>query len=116
MTGKQDSWKETDLLQEHMKFWIKAVYKARGPNASWTQLEGISSCITIFRELADKVNTSLAPHNSNHHTSPNLQADLDASMKSLVEEHIHVQDPARHFRDKSCRVKDVMAAGQLALK
>ncbi|CAE6410155.1 unnamed protein product [Rhizoctonia solani] len=116
MTGKEDSWKETDLLQEHMNFWIKVVYKARGPSASWTWLEGISSCITTLRELTDKVNTSLAPHNSTHHTSPSLQADLDALVKSLVEERIHTQDLNRCCSDESFRAKDVMAAGCLALK
>ncbi|KAG8727369.1 hypothetical protein FRC11_013368, partial [Ceratobasidium sp. 423] len=116
MTGKQDSWKETELLQEHMNFWIKSVYKARGPNAPWTWLEGISSCITTLRELEDKVNPLLTPHNLNHHSLPNLQADLEAFIKSLVEEGIHVQDPPRHFRDKSFRVKGVMAVGRLTLK
>ncbi|EUC54316.1 hypothetical protein RSOL_037700 [Rhizoctonia solani AG-3 Rhs1AP] len=132
-TGKKDGWKETDLLQEHINYWIKVcaalrpvfwnllialkiVYKARGPSASWKWLEGVSSCITTLRQLADQVNSTLAPHNSTHHTSPNLQSDIDTVLKSLIAERIHTRDSSRRFSDKSLKAKDVLAVGLQALK
>ncbi|KAG9086932.1 hypothetical protein FS749_003277 [Ceratobasidium sp. UAMH 11750] len=111
MTGKKDSWKETDLLQEHINYWIKVVYKARGPNASWAWLENISSCITTLRRLADEMNASFGPPNSNYHTTPSIQTDLDALLKHLVEEQIHTQDLTRRFSNQSLRVKDVLVLG-----
>ncbi|KAG8790753.1 hypothetical protein FRC12_011115 [Ceratobasidium sp. 428] len=107
MTGKKNRWQEIDLLQEHMDYWIKAT---RGPYATWKWLAEISPCISALRELATQVNTSLAPRNSNHHTSPNLQADLDALVKSLVESKVHERDCIRHL-DKSLQAKDVLALG-----
>ncbi|KAG8740874.1 hypothetical protein FRC12_015852 [Ceratobasidium sp. 428] len=114
MTGKENGWKETDLLQEHLNYWIKAVYKARGPNATWKWLSEISTCILALRELATQVNTSLAPRNSSRHTTPNLQADLDALVKSLVESKIHESDPARHL-EKGFQAKDAWALGLQSL-
>lgn len=130
MTGKENGWKETDLLQEHMNYWIKVgalvahfqhlncfqvIYKARGPNASWKWLGEISTCISALRELATQVNTSLAPRNSNHHTTPNLQADLDALIQSLVNSKVHECDPTRQL-EKTLRAKDVLVLGLQSLE
>ncbi|QRV79905.1 hypothetical protein RhiJN_07920 [Ceratobasidium sp. AG-Ba] len=115
MTGNQNGWKETDLLQEHMNYWIKIIYKARGSNASWKWLSEISPCITVLRELATQVNTTLAPRNSNHHTTPNLQADLEALTKSLEESKVHEYNPARCLA-KTLRARDVLAAGLHSLQ
>ncbi|KAG9095979.1 hypothetical protein FRC06_009196, partial [Ceratobasidium sp. 370] len=114
MTGKKNGWKEIDLLQEHMNYWIKTIYKARGPNATWKWLAEISPCISTLRELAAQVNTSLAPRNSNHHTTPNLQADLEALTKSLVESKVHKHDPTRHL-DKTLKAKDALSLGLQSL-
>ncbi|QRW05896.1 hypothetical protein RhiLY_04895 [Ceratobasidium sp. AG-Ba] len=115
MTGKQDGWKETDLLQEHMNYWIKIINKARGSNASWKWLGEISPCILVLRELATQVNTTLAPRNSNHHTTPNLQADLEALTKSLEESKVHEYDPTRHL-EKTLQARDVLASGLQSLQ
>ncbi|QRV94684.1 hypothetical protein RhiJN_22702 [Ceratobasidium sp. AG-Ba] len=114
MTGKKNGWKEVDLLQEHMNYWIKVIYKARGPNATWKWLAEISPCISTLRELASQVNASLAPRNSNHHTTPNLQADLEALTKSLTESKVHECDPTRHL-DKDLRAKDALSLGLQSL-
>ncbi|KAI0349084.1 hypothetical protein OH77DRAFT_1525930 [Trametes cingulata] len=44
-SGKPNSWVPVDLLQEHINFWIKVIYKAQGGNASWEWLEMISPTI-----------------------------------------------------------------------
>ncbi|KAG8724202.1 hypothetical protein FRC09_020863 [Ceratobasidium sp. 395] len=115
MTGKKNGWKEIGLLQEHMNYWIKIIYKARGPNATWKWLAEISPCISALRELATQVNTSLAPRNSNRHTAPNLQTDLDALIKSLVESKVHKRDLTRHL-DKTLQAKDALALGFQSLE
>jgi hypothetical protein len=95
---------------------MQVVYKARGSNASWTWLEEISPCITTLRELANQVNTSLAPPNSTNHTSPSLNADIDVVLKSLVEESIHTQDSTRHFSNAALRARDVLTLGLQSLE
>ncbi|KAF8595258.1 hypothetical protein BDV93DRAFT_564577 [Ceratobasidium sp. AG-I] len=115
MTGKENGWKETDLLQEHMNYWIKVVYKARGSNATWKWLGEISTCISALRELATQVNTSLAPRNSNQHSAPNLRADLDALIRSLVDSKVHKCDPTR-LLEKPLRAKDALALGLQSLE
>ncbi|KDN40151.1 hypothetical protein RSAG8_08351, partial [Rhizoctonia solani AG-8 WAC10335] len=110
-SGNSDGWKETDLLQEHLNYWIKVIYKARGANASWTWLENISTCITTLRELAKRVNESLAPPNSIKHTTPNLDRDIGALLKSLVEDKIHTQDCSRCFSEEALRTTDVYVTG-----
>jgi hypothetical protein len=47
--------------------------------------------------------------NSTHHTSPNLQSDLNTVIKSLAEERIHTQDLNRCFSDKTLSTKDILA-------
>ncbi|KAJ3831844.1 hypothetical protein F5878DRAFT_672513, partial [Lentinula raphanica] len=32
VTGKENRWKEVDLLQEHQNFWAKIIYNAKGSN------------------------------------------------------------------------------------
>ncbi|KAG8717784.1 hypothetical protein FRC08_006657 [Ceratobasidium sp. 394] len=115
MTGKENRWKETDLLQGRMTYWIKVVDKARGSNATWKWLGKISTCILALRELATQVNTSLAPRNSSCHTTLNLEADLDALVKSLVESKVHECDPVRHLEKDLC-TKDVWASGLQGLE
>ncbi|GAB1527223.1 hypothetical protein RhiTH_010398 [Rhizoctonia solani] len=114
MTGKKKGWKEIDLLQEHMNYWIKVIYKARGPNATWKWLAEILPCISTLRELASQVNASLAPRNSNHHTTPNLQADLEALTKSLAKSKVHECDPTRCL-DKTLQAKDALSLGLQSL-
>ena len=89
---------------------MQIIYKAHGSNMSWAWLENISTCIISLRELACQVNDSLAPFNSSSHTTPDLAKDLNAILKSLKEDRIHVQDPSRQLKPGS-RTVDVLAKG-----
>ncbi|QRV84918.1 hypothetical protein RhiJN_12934 [Ceratobasidium sp. AG-Ba] len=109
MTGNKNGWKEI-----HSSRAYELLDKARGPNATWKWLAEISPCISTLRELAAQVNTSLAARNSNHHTTPNLQADLEALTKSLVESKVHEHDPTRHL-DKTLKAKDALSLGLQSL-
>ncbi|KAG8762796.1 hypothetical protein FRC12_008839 [Ceratobasidium sp. 428] len=57
------------------------------------------------------MNTSFGPANSNHHTTPSIQADLDTLLKHLVEERIHTPDSNRRFSNRALQAKDVLVLG-----
>ncbi|KAI0071978.1 hypothetical protein K474DRAFT_1605970 [Panus rudis PR-1116 ss-1] len=71
-TGKPDSWLPVDLLQEHMNYWIKVVYKAHGSNASFEWLKTITPCIDFLRQLATQINQELGSRQGSKHSSPDL--------------------------------------------
>ncbi|KAG8719855.1 hypothetical protein FRC11_003294, partial [Ceratobasidium sp. 423] len=89
----------------------KVIYKAHGANVSWTWLKSISTCITTLRELAKRVNESLAPPNSTKHTTPNLEHDIGALLKSLVEDKVHTQDCSWWFSEEALHVTDMYVMG-----
>ncbi|KAH9829307.1 uncharacterized protein C8Q71DRAFT_718418 [Rhodofomes roseus] len=82
-TGKPNAWVEVDLMQEHFNFWIKTIYKAHGPAASWEWLAMISPCIDILRRLATEINTTPGAKQGTKHTTPNLDRDIAYLMASL---------------------------------
>ncbi|KAL4243608.1 protein of unknown function DUF6589 [Abortiporus biennis] len=51
-TGKDNTWVPVDLVQEHLNYWIKVIYKVHSSNASWEWLVMIAPCIEILRKLA----------------------------------------------------------------
>ncbi|KAI0763972.1 hypothetical protein BD413DRAFT_483338 [Trametes elegans] len=85
-TGNVDGFIPVDLLQEHLNFWIKVIYKAHGSNASWEWLEEISPCIEVLRQLATQINAELGSHQGTKHHAPDLTNDIRELMRSL---HLH---------------------------
>ncbi|KAI0675801.1 hypothetical protein C8Q78DRAFT_963648 [Trametes maxima] len=83
LSGKPGSWVPVDLLQEHMNFWIKVIYKANGSNASWDWLATISPCISLLRKLALEINGTLGARLGSKHHSPTLDKDFTALCSSL---------------------------------
>ncbi|KAJ7831764.1 hypothetical protein B0H14DRAFT_3713137 [Mycena olivaceomarginata] len=75
--GKLNSFVEIDLVQEHLNFWIKKIYKADGDGHSWDWLALISPCVDILRQLATKINTD-------PRRSPRLQARLPIASDTLI--------------------------------
>ncbi|KAI0690244.1 hypothetical protein C8T65DRAFT_834461 [Cerioporus squamosus] len=71
-TGRPNNWVPVDLLQEHMNFWIKVIYKAQGSNASWEWLKVISPV------LGARLGTK-------HHT-PEMARDL-ATLRDTLRVH-----------------------------
>ncbi|KAJ7844211.1 hypothetical protein B0H14DRAFT_3139397 [Mycena olivaceomarginata] len=71
--GKLNSFVEIDLVQEHLNFWIKKIYKADGDGHSWDWLALISPCVDILRQLATKINTDLGARQGSKHASPSLR-------------------------------------------
>ncbi|EJF61026.1 hypothetical protein DICSQDRAFT_41746, partial [Dichomitus squalens LYAD-421 SS1] len=111
-TGKPDAWVPVDLLQEHMNFWIKVIYKAQGSNASWEWLQMVSPCISVFRQLALQMNATLGARLGTKHQSPDLQKDLELLSNSMRENGIFHVEPGRVLRAMtSAEVPNVVATG-----
>ncbi|KAJ7222700.1 hypothetical protein C8J57DRAFT_1440284 [Mycena rebaudengoi] len=85
--GKAASFVEIDLVQEHLNYWIKKVYKADGTGHSWEWLVIISPCIGI--------NTKLRAHQGSKHTTPGLENDIDELMDSLDEHEVYAEKEGR---------------------
>ncbi|KDQ17141.1 hypothetical protein BOTBODRAFT_156492, partial [Botryobasidium botryosum FD-172 SS1] len=114
MSGKPDGWKELDLLQEHMNYWIKSVYKAHGSNSTWSWLAMISTTITTLRDIIREVNRACSVVQTKAHTTPNLDQDLSKLMVSLARNYIHDhKGPPRPFVTQDSRAKDVLTEGGL---
>ncbi|KDQ05525.1 hypothetical protein BOTBODRAFT_122690, partial [Botryobasidium botryosum FD-172 SS1] len=117
MTGKPDRWKELDLLQEHMNFWIKSVYKAHGSNSTWEWLAMISTCVIALQDTIRAVNRVCGVVQTTAHTTPSLHSDISKLMVSLANNSVHDHEgPPRSFSSEDSRAKDVLTEGYNKLK
>ncbi|KAJ7022410.1 hypothetical protein C8F04DRAFT_960328 [Mycena alexandri] len=114
-TGKPNSFVEIDLVQEHLNFWIKKIYKADGDGHSWDWLALVSPCVDILRTLATRINTDLGARQGAKHTIPNLTEDIAALMDSLNEHDVYTLQPGRVLDDDEKPVPDILAVGMAAL-
>ncbi|KAH9901536.1 hypothetical protein C8Q73DRAFT_635931 [Cubamyces lactineus] len=110
-TGKDDSWVEVDLMQEHLNFWTKNVYQAHGSNASWEWLQTISPCIDILRRLATQINEDLGARQGNKHTTPDLDFDIHELMDSLAHHRVYDVEPGRTISSEKPTVLNAVSAG-----
>ncbi|EPS92574.1 hypothetical protein FOMPIDRAFT_1056740 [Fomitopsis schrenkii] len=98
-TGKANSWVEVDLMQEHLNFWIKTVYKAHGSNRSWEWLVMISPCIDVLRRLASYMNPSLGALQGTKHAATSLDKDIRQLVSSLRSHRVYEFQPGRIIDD-----------------
>ncbi|KAI0661524.1 hypothetical protein C8Q70DRAFT_903404, partial [Cubamyces menziesii] len=110
-TGKEDSWVEVDLMQEHLNFWTKNVYQAHGSNASWEWLQTISPCINILRRLATQINQDLGSRQGSKHTTPDLDFDIHELMDSLAHHRVYDIEPGRTISSEKPTVLNAVSAG-----
>ncbi|KAH9949018.1 hypothetical protein B0H21DRAFT_787435 [Amylocystis lapponica] len=110
-TGNPNSWVPIDLLQEHMNFWIKTVYKAHGSNASWEWLETIAPCINILRQLATEINGSLGAKQGTKHHIPDLTRDITELKKALRTHRVYHLEPGRVIDGDDAIVPNIAALG-----
>ncbi|KAJ7643853.1 hypothetical protein FB45DRAFT_975568 [Roridomyces roridus] len=113
--GKRNAFVEIDLVQEHLNFWIKRIYKADGAGHSWDWLSLVSPCIDVFRKLATKINVDLGARQGSKHATPDLARDIDALMSSLAEHEVDVVKEGRVLDDDEKPVPDVISVGAAAL-
>ncbi|KAJ7813694.1 hypothetical protein B0H14DRAFT_2852382 [Mycena olivaceomarginata] len=113
--GKVKSFVEIDLVQEHLNFWIKKIYKADGAGHSWDWLSLISPCVDILRQLATKINIDLGAHQGSKHATPDLEEDIDALMDSLAEHEVYLEKEGRVLDDDEKPAPDVLSVGMATL-
>ncbi|KAH9847420.1 hypothetical protein C2E23DRAFT_741772 [Lenzites betulinus] len=114
-TGNADGFIPVDLLQEHLNFSIKVIYKAHGSNASWEWLETISPCIEVLRRLARQISAELGAKQGVKHHSPDLSKDVHELMASLRKHSVYVAESRRPDGDSIKLVPNVYSAGIHAL-
>ncbi|KAI8971036.1 hypothetical protein BD414DRAFT_426749, partial [Trametes punicea] len=110
-TGKPNAWVEVDLMQEHLNFWIKTIYKVHGSNASWEWLTLISPRVNILRQPVTQVNSELGTRQGVKHTSPDLERDITHLMESLREHGVYPVEPGRVLETVKPSVPTVVALG-----
>ncbi|KAK7033871.1 hypothetical protein R3P38DRAFT_3186109 [Favolaschia claudopus] len=113
--GKFKGFVEIDLVQEHLNFWIKKIYKADGAGHSWDWLALVSPCVDILRRLATRMNVELGNRQGSKHATPDLAADISALMASLDEHEVYVEKEGRVLDDDEKPVPDVISVGMAAL-
>ncbi|KAJ7082950.1 hypothetical protein B0H15DRAFT_803079 [Mycena belliarum] len=113
--GKANCFVEIDLVQEHLNFWIKKIYKVDGEGHSWEWLSLISPCVDILRQLATKINTDLGARQGSKHATPDLQEDITVLMSSLAEHEVYVEKEGRVLDDDEKAVPDTLSVGMAAL-
>ncbi|KAH9940490.1 uncharacterized protein BXZ73DRAFT_42703 [Epithele typhae] len=115
-TGKENAWVPVDLMQEHMNFWTKIVFKAQGSNASWDWLSMITPCITLFRQLILQINSQQGARLGIKHHTPSIKRDLACLQDSMHAHEIFSHTPGRYLHGlKKPLVPDVVTTGTLTL-
>ncbi|KAG6854111.1 hypothetical protein C0991_010275 [Blastosporella zonata] len=114
-TGKANRFVEIDLVQEHLNFWIKKIYKADSDAHSWDWLALISPAVDVLRQLATKIHGELGLRQGLRHTVLDLEKDMDILMKSLDEHEVYVVKPSRVLDPQDSPVPDVLSVGYAVL-
>ncbi|KAJ7899468.1 hypothetical protein B0H14DRAFT_3124104 [Mycena olivaceomarginata] len=105
--GIRNGFVEIDLVQEHLNFWIKKIYKADGAGHSWD--------VDILRQLATRMNIELGTQQGSKHATPDLADDIAALMSSLDEHEVYVEKEGRVLDDDEKPAPDVISVGMAAL-
>ncbi|KAJ8090045.1 hypothetical protein PM082_018625 [Marasmius tenuissimus] len=112
LQGKEDSFVEVDLVQEHLNYWIKRIYKAHGSNSTWEWLAMISPCIGTLRKLAtDMANTVGEATQGTRHAAADLSNDINTLMESLEHHKVYQVIKGRVLDNDNPPVKDVISEG-----
>ncbi|KIM45742.1 hypothetical protein M413DRAFT_24874 [Hebeloma cylindrosporum] len=114
-TGKPNAFVEIDLVQEHLNFWVKKIYKADGDSHSWDWLSLVSPCIDVLRRLSTKLNVELGSRQGKTHSVPDLQKDIHALMGVLKEHEVYVVKLGRGLDANDTPAPDILSAGLSAL-
>ncbi|KAF4621737.1 hypothetical protein D9613_012151 [Agrocybe pediades] len=113
-SGRPNSFKEMDLLQEHLNFWLKIVYNAQGSNRSWKWLTMVSVSIFALRDVIRKVQKEFAtPFNSSSHTNPSTSTDIRNLCRYLKDENIQTPTLRRPGNDDVSKARDLIQEGAM---
>ncbi|KIM79999.1 hypothetical protein PILCRDRAFT_9888 [Piloderma croceum F 1598] len=110
-TGKKNAFIEIDLVQEHLNYWIKKIYKADGDAHSWEWLAMVSPCVDVLRNLAGRMNDDLGSRQGKKHSSPDMKKDINILMASLAKLEVYVEKEGRTLDPDEMPVPDVISVG-----
>ncbi|KAJ6584712.1 hypothetical protein B0H19DRAFT_1059083 [Mycena capillaripes] len=113
--GRHNAFVEIDLVQEHLNFWIKKIYKADGAGHSWDWLALVSPCVDILQQLATRMNVELGTQQGSKHATPDLAEDIAALMASLDKHDVYIEKEGHVLDDDEKPVPDVISVGMAAL-
>lgn len=113
-TGRWDGFFPLDQLQEHSNLWIKVIYSASGPNASWDYLKRITPLIPTLRAVADHIEDMYGTTTSGkHHHQVDHQKDIEVLLPLIRDDDLHsIHKDGRTSRDGSS--VDVISTGVLS--
>ncbi|KAG6913759.1 hypothetical protein DXG01_004464 [Tephrocybe rancida] len=114
-TGRPNAFIEIDLVQEHLNFWIKKIYKGDGDAHSWEWLALVSPCVDILRHLAGLIHEELGTAQGSRHTIPDLEKDLNTLMDSLKEHDVYIKKEGHVLDARNSPAGDVISEGLAAL-
>ncbi|EGO04649.1 hypothetical protein SERLA73DRAFT_118594 [Serpula lacrymans var. lacrymans S7.3] len=93
-TGKQNSFVEVDLMQEHMNCWIK-----------------VSPCVNILRHLSETMSSLLGTKQGLTHEPLDLTRDILVPMSSLIDPEVYSITHGRQLDEGDLPVLDVTTIG-----
>ncbi|KAJ7064171.1 hypothetical protein C8F01DRAFT_984216 [Mycena amicta] len=112
LSGKPNTFKELDLLQEHQNFWLKVIYTAKGVNRSWKWLGMISVSIFTLRDTIRQVQSDFkTSYNGKTHTNPSTEKDLAILREYLQKSTVQTYTPRRAGNSQATPARDLMAEG-----
>ncbi|KAG5649517.1 hypothetical protein H0H81_003336 [Sphagnurus paluster] len=114
-SGRANVFVEIDLVQEHLNFWIKKIYKADGDAHSWNWLALISPCVDVLRHLAVWVHDNLGTAQGARHTTPDLEKDILTLMALLKEYKAYMIREGRILDPQDSPIVDALSTGAASL-
>ncbi|KAG9119106.1 hypothetical protein FRC07_006041 [Ceratobasidium sp. 392] len=115
ITGKPDSFKPADLMQEHLNLQIKEIYKAHGSNRSWEWLAMIAPVVHLLRRVAHEFHTSLGDRQGTKHSAVSIKDDIRALIENLKAHRVYEKHPGRKFDPDDSPPKNVITEGHQRL-
>ncbi|KAH7917985.1 hypothetical protein BV22DRAFT_1025352, partial [Leucogyrophana mollusca] len=110
-SGRPSGFVKVDLIQEHMNYWIKNVYKAHGSAASWEWLEMIAPCVEVLRHLSKTMNTLLGSKLGSTHEPMDLSTDIPVLMSSPADHDVYKLKIGRILDEDDPPMPDVITDG-----
>ncbi|KAF9546818.1 hypothetical protein CPC08DRAFT_738526 [Agrocybe pediades] len=120
LQGKENAFKEMDLLQEHQNFWLKStnhkiirvIYSTKGSNRLWQWLSMVSVSIFALHDVICRVQMEFGtPYNGSLHTDPSTAGDIKILCDYLEMQSIQSYTPRRHGNNDTTPAHNLLEAG-----
>jgi hypothetical protein len=75
----------------------------------------VSPCVSVLRDLANRINTDLGASQGKRHSTPDLTKDIDTLMASLKQHGVYVYKEGRVLDDDEKPAADIISVGLATL-